>query len=119
MATELTEHECMGLMFLLEWLSTKNLYYVEKGDIIIKFESGNPEKMVEYYKKLSTMHTEKYRERFKNEKVIKEKVMRCDIEGCGEIDDSNTAYCITHQRSPHNYVEKNTFEVTEEEVKNG
>jgi len=27
--------------------------------------------------------------------------MVCAIEGCGEIDESYTAYCITHGRSVH------------------
>jgi len=27
--------------------------------------------------------------------------MRCNIEGCGLVDESNSAYCSKHGRSPH------------------
>lgn len=31
--------------------------------------------------------------------------MVCVIEGCKEIDESYTAYCIKHGRSPHRIIE--------------
>jgi len=33
--------------------------------------------------------------------VEKETEMYCAVEGCGKIDETHTAYCIKHGRSPH------------------
>lgn len=46
-----------------------------------------------------------------DEEQIKEGEMYCAIEGCGIVDESHTAYCSKHGRSPHRIKEK--VEVTE------
>ncbi len=46
-----------------------------------------------------------------------EKEMYCCIEGCGKIDETQTAYCIEHGRSPHKMRE--VAKSSTEEKKNG
>ena len=36
-----------------------------------------------------------------NEDKVGCRKMFCFIEGCGKIDETHTAYCIKHGRSPH------------------
>ena len=85
----------------------ENTIYIE-GNFTIKGDLGGLKNMRQPMKKCIIkirIPTTIYIDSFTSLEEEREEVMICCVEGCGAIDESRTACCVHHARSPHKMIE--------------